>query len=67
MFNDKFEIEYILKVPPANEKKDSIQLNMVEENSNLQWFTATTGQKSFLTFVNVPRKEVEALYAKKEV
>lgn len=65
MFNDKFEIEHILEVPPANEKKDSIQLNMVEENSKLQWFTTTTGQKSFLTFVNVPRKEVEALYAKK--
>lgn len=65
MFNDKFVIEHILEVPPANEKKDSIQLNMVEENSKLQWFTTTTGEKSFLTFVNVSRKEVEALYAKK--
>lgn len=67
MFNDKFVIEHILEVPPANEKKDSIQLNMVEENSKLPWFKTTTGQKSFLTFVNVSRKEVEALYAKKEV
>lgn len=67
MFNDKFEIEHILKVQPANEKKDSIQLNMVEENTDQQWFKTTTGQKSFLTFVNVSREDVEALYAKKEV
>lgn len=65
MFNDKFVIEHILEVPSANEKKDSIQLNMVEENTKQQWFKTTTGQKSFLTFVNVPREEVEALYAKK--
>lgn len=66
MFDDKFNIERILVL--RGEGKDKETVGMVDEKNPAAkdgLFRTTTGEKSFLTFVNIPRKEVEAAYAKK--
>lgn len=68
MFDDKFNIERILVLRSDNKDKDLKTAEMVDEynpTSPTGYFTTTTGEKSFLTFVNIPREEVEAAYAKK--
>lgn len=68
MFDDKFKIERILVLRADNKDKDKETAEMVDETnlSDLKgWFRTTTGEKSFLTFVNIPREDVEAAYAKK--
>lgn len=66
MFDDKFRIERILVL--RGEGNDLKTVGMVDEKNPAAkdgLFRTTTGEKSFLTFVNIPRKEVEAAYAKK--
>ena len=68
MFDDKFNIERILVLRADNKEKDKETAEMVDEaNPTVSngYFRTTTGEKSFLTFVNIPREEVEAAYAKK--
>lgn len=68
MFDDKFNIERILVLRADNKDKDKETAEMVDEaNPTVSngYFRTTTGEKSFLTFVNIPREEVEAAYAKK--
>lgn len=68
MFDDKFNIERILVLRADNKDKDKETAEMIDEaNPDVSdgWFRTTTGEKSFLTFVNIPREEVEAAYAKK--
>ena len=68
MFDDKFNIERILVLRADNKDKDKETAEMIDEaNPDVSdgWFRTTTGDKSFLTFVNIPREEVEAAYAKK--
>ena len=68
MFDDKFNIERILVLRADNKEQDKETAEMVDEaNPTVSngYFRTTTGEKSFLTFVNIPRKEVEAAYAKK--
>lgn len=68
MFDDKFNIERILVLRADNKDKDKETAGMVDEKNPAAkdgLFRTTTGEKSFLTFVNIPRKEVEAAYAKK--
>ena len=66
MFDDKFNIERILVLRADNKEQDKETAEMVDEaNPTVSngYFRTTTGEKSFLTFVNIPRKEVEAAYA----
>lgn len=68
MFDDKFRIERILVLRKGGEGNDLKTVGMVDEKNPAAkdgLFRTTTGEKSFLTFVNIPRKEVEAAYAKK--
>lgn len=68
MFDDKFNIERILVLRADNKEQDKETAEMVDEDnpSDLKgYFRTTTGEKSFLTFVNIPREDVEAAYAKK--
>lgn len=68
MFDDKFNIERILVLRADNKEQDKETAEMVDEaNPDVSngWFRTTTGEKSFLTFVNIPREDVEAAYAKK--
>ena len=68
MFDDKFNIERILVLRADNKDKDLKTARMIDEanpSDTTGLFRTTTGEKSFLTFVNIPRKEVEAAYAKK--
>lgn len=68
MFDDKFKIERILVLRADNKEQDKETAEMVDEaNPTVSngYFRTTTGEKSFLTFVNIPREEVEAAYAKK--
>lgn len=68
MFDDKFKIERILVLRADNKEQDKETAEMVDEdnpNDTSGWFRTTTGEKSFLTFVNIPREDVEAAYAKK--
>ena len=68
MFDDKFKIERILVLRADNKEKDKETAEMVDEaNPTVSngYFRTTTGEKSFLTFVNIPREDVEAAYAKK--
>ena len=68
MFDDKFNIERILVLRTDGEGKDKETVGMVDEKNPAAkdgLFRTTTGEKSFLTFVNIPRKVVEAAYAKK--
>lgn len=68
MFDDKFNIERILVLRTDGEGKDKETARMIDEanpSDTTGLFRTTTGEKSFLTFVNIPRKEVEAAYAKK--
>lgn len=68
MFDDKFKIERILVLRADNKEQDKETAEMVDEaNPDVSngYFRTTTGEKSFLTFVNIPREEVEAAYAKK--
>lgn len=68
MFDDKFKIERILVLRADNKDKDQETAEMVDEaNPDVSngYFRTTTGEKSFLTFVNIPREDVEAAYAKK--
>lgn len=68
MFDDKFNIERILVLRDNDKEKDQETACMVDEKNPAAkdgLFRTTTGEKSFLTFVNIPRKEVEAAYAKK--
>lgn len=66
MFDDKFRIERILVL--RGEGNDLKTVGMVDEKNPAAkdgLFRTTTGEKSFLTFVNIPREVVEAAYAKK--
>lgn len=68
MFDDKFNIERILVLRADNKEKDLKTARMIDEanpSDTTGLFRTTTGEKSFLTFVNIPRNEVEAAYAKK--
>ncbi len=68
MFDDKFNIERILVLRADNKEKDLKTARMIDEanpSDTTGLFRTTTGEKSFLTFVNIPREEVEAAYAKK--
>lgn len=68
MFDDKFNIERILVLRDNDKEKDQTTAGMVDEqnpNADNGYFRTTTGEKSFLTFVNIPREDVEAAYAKK--
>lgn len=68
MFDDKFRIERILVLRKGGEGNDLKTVGMVDEKNPAAkdgLFRTTTGEKSFLTFVNIPRNEVEAAYAKK--
>ena len=68
MFDDKFNIERILVLRADNKEQDKETAEMVDEaNPTVSngYFRTTTGEKSFLTFVNIPREDVEAAYAKK--
>lgn len=68
MFDDKFSIERILVLRKGGEGNDLKTVGMVDEKNPAAkdgLFRTTTGEKSFLTFVNIPREEVEAAYAKK--
>lgn len=68
MFDDKFNIERILVLRKGGEGNDLKTVGMVDEKNPAAkdgLFRTTTGEKSFLTFVNIPREEVEAAYAKK--
>lgn len=68
MFDDKFNIERILVLRKGGEGNDLKTVGMVDEKNPAAkdgLFRTTTGEKSFLTFVNIPRKVVEAAYAKK--
>lgn len=68
MFDDKFNIERILVLRTDGEGKDKETVGMVDEKNPAAkdgLFRTTTGEKSFLTFVNIPREVVEAAYAKK--
>lgn len=68
MFDDKFRIERILVLRKGGEGNDLKTVGMVDEKNPAAkdgLFRTTTGEKSFLTFVNIPREEVEAAYAKK--
>lgn len=68
MFDDKFKIERILVLRADNKDKDKETARMIDEanpSDTTGLFRTTTGEKSFLTFVNIPREEVEAAYAKK--
>lgn len=68
MFDDKFNIERILVLRTDGEGKDQETVGMVDEKNPAAkdgLFRTTTGEKSFLTFVNIPREVVEAAYAKK--
>ena len=68
MFDDKFNIERILVLRADNKDKDLKTARMIDEanpSDTTGLFRTTTGEKSFLTFVNIPREDVEAAYAKK--
>lgn len=68
MFDDKFNIERILVLRKSGEGNDLKTVGMVDEKNPAAkdgLFRTTTGEKSFLTFVNIPREVVEAAYAKK--
>lgn len=68
MFDDKFNIERILVLRADNKEQDKETAEMVDEANptvSKGYFRTTTGEKSFLTFVNIPREDVEAAYAKK--
>lgn len=68
MFDDKFRIERILVLRKGGEGNDLKIVGMVDEKNPAAkdgLFRTTIGEKSFLTFVNIPRKVVEAAYAKK--
>lgn len=68
MFDDKFNIERILVLRDNDKEKDQETACMVDEQNPVAkdgLFRTTTGEKSFLTFVNIPREDVEAAYAKK--
>lgn len=68
MFDDKFNIERILVLRADNKDKDLKTARMIDvanPSDTTGLFRTTTGEKSFLTFVNIPREDVEAAYAKK--